>query len=139
MERRRAVVLEAGDGRLRLRYTAQCSGCGGCGGRCSVFLADASDVLELAEPGEARVWRAGQAVEVELPSNLLLRQALLGYGLPLLGLMGGAALASPWGNASAAAGALLGTLLAVWVSKRAAGQLPAPRLRPAAVLPPATS
>lgn len=139
MERRRAVVLEAGDGRLRLRYTAQCSGCGGCGGRCSVFLADASDVLELAEPGEARTWCAGEAVEVELPSNLLLRQALLGYGLPLLGLLGGAALANPWGNGAAAAGALLGTLLTVWVSKRAAAQLPAPRLRAAAALPPATS
>ncbi|SDD36146.1 SoxR reducing system RseC family protein [Aquimonas voraii] len=130
MERRRALVLDSCPGRLRLRYTAQCSGCGGCGGRCSVFLADASDVFELATPPEVRTWRAGEAVEVELPSNLLLRQALLGYGLPLLGLLGGAALASPWGNASAAAGALLGTLLAVHVSKRAAGKLPAPRVRP---------
>ncbi|MFY8135591.1 MAG: SoxR reducing system RseC family protein [Aquimonas sp.] len=135
MERRPAVVLESGPGRLRLRFTAQCSGCGGCGGRCAVFLADASDVLELAEPGEVRAWRVGDAVEVELPSNLLLRQALLGYGLPLLGLLGGAALASPWGNVAAAAGALLGTLFAVRVSKRTASRLPPLRLRQAPTLP----
>jgi positive regulator of sigma E activity len=136
MERRPAVVLESGPGCLRLRYTAQCSGCGGCGGRCGMFLADASDVLELAPPTEARTWRVGEAVEVELPSNLLLRQALLGYGLPLLGLLGGAALASPWGNGAAASGALFGTLFAVRVSKRLSAWLPPPRLRPAPTLPP---
>ncbi len=133
------MVLHVEANLLRLRYTERCSSCSGCAGRCSLFLADAAEVLELRPPARGQSWSVGDAVEVELPSRLLLRQAWLGYGLPLLGMLVGAALATPWGNPAAALGALAGTLLAVRVSNRAAKRLPEPRLRRAATAPRATS
>lgn len=124
------MVLDSAQGRVRLRYTARCSSCGGCGGRCQVFVESDEAEVEISDPGFDL--REGQTVELELPSPLLLRQAAWGYGLPLCGLILGAALLSPLGDAAAAAGAVLGTSLAVAYSKRAVGRLPAPRVRAAA-------
>jgi len=127
MERRAAVVLDCAQGRVRLRYSARCSGCGGCGGRCQIFAEDADAVVELSDPGLDLV--PGQAVELELPAAMLLQQAAWGYGLPLLGLLGGASLMMPFGDAAAATGAVLGLSLAVAYSRRAVARLPAPQIR----------
>lgn len=127
MQRRAAVVLDRAQGRVRLRYSARCSGCGGCGGRCQVFAEDADAVVELSDPGLDLV--PGQAVELELPSAMLLRQAAWGYGLPLLGLLAGASLLTAFGNAAAAIGAVLGISLAVAYSRRAVARLPSPQIR----------
>lgn len=133
MERRAAVVLACAQGRVRLRYTARCSGCGGCGGRCQMFTETDHSEVELPAPGFDLV--EGEPVQLELPAPLLLRQALWGYGLPLCGLLAGAASFSPFGDAAAAAGAVLGTSLAVAYSKRAVDRLPSPRIHRVADLP----
>lgn len=127
MERRPAVVLSSTQGRVRLRYTSNCSACGGCGGRCQLFATGSAGELELDGPG--LILSAGETVEVELPHALLLRQAAWAYGLPLLGLLVGAALLQPMGNPAAGVGALLGTSVAVAVSKRAVARLQGPRIR----------
>lgn len=127
------MVLGSSQGRVHLRYTARCSSCGGCGGRCQVFVESAEAEVEIADPGFDL--REGQSVELEVPAPLLLRQAAWGYGLPLCGLIGGAAVLSSLGDAAAAAGAVLGTSLAVAYSKRAVGRLPAPRIRAVADAP----
>jgi positive regulator of sigma E activity len=126
MERRSAVVLDCTQGRVRLRYSARCSSCGGCAGRCQVFVEDADATVELPDAGLDLV--RGQAVELLLPEPLLLKQALWGYGLPLLGLLVGAAVLSPLGNAAAAIGAVLGISLAVAYSRRAVARLPTPQI-----------
>ena len=121
------MVVSRSQQHLRLRYTAQCSSCGGCGGRCSVFVEDGAHTVELPDPDSGL--SAGDAVELELPGPQLLRQAALGYGLPLLGLLVGAAAGSALGDAATAVGAVLGTSLAVAYSKRAARRLPMPQIR----------
>lgn len=70
----------------------------------------------------------GQAWRLQLGDHELLQQSLRGYGAALLGLVGGAVaghssavLSSLPIDAATAVGALLGTLLALRVSKRAPG------------------
>lgn len=83
--------------------------------------------MELLDPDSSL--SPGDAVELELPGPQLLRQAALGYGLPLLGLLAGAMIGSALGDVATAGGAVLGTSLAVAYSKRAARRLPMPQIR----------
>lgn len=92
-----------------------------------MFVTGNTGELELDGPG--LTLSAGQAVEVEMPHALLLRQAAWAYGVPLLGLLVGAAVLQPLGNPAAGVGALLGTSVAVAVSKRAVARLQGPRIR----------
>ncbi len=84
-------------------------------------------MIDLPDAGLALV--RGQSVEVELAQPLLLTQALWGYGLPLLGLLVGAAVLAPFGDVAAAIGAVLGISLAVAYSRRASAGLPSPQIR----------
>lgn len=92
-----------------------------------MFVEDGAHTIELPDPDFGL--SAGDAVELVLPGPQLLRQAALGYGLPLLGLLVGAASGSALGDAATAVGAVLGTSLAVAYSKRAARRLPMPQIR----------
>lgn len=127
MPSRPAVVETCSAEHVRLRWRAQCSDCGGCGGRCQLFPGGEPDHIDLPRPAEAL--SSGQDVEVFLSEHVLLQQAALGYGLPLLGLLAGAAAGAPWGNAASAALAVLGTSLAVRCSKAASARLASPQLR----------
>ena len=84
-------------------------------------------MIDLPDAGLALL--RGQSVEVELAEPLLLKQALWGYGLPLLGLLLGAAVLTPFGDVAAAIGAMFGISLAVAYSRRAAASLPSPQIR----------
>lgn len=97
MAERRAEIVSIDHDRVALRALAECSDCSGCGGRCNLFLSDAAGRLELPGHCFAQAPRVGDQVVLELADGWLLRSALRGYGLPLLGLLGGGAL----GNALA--------------------------------------
>ncbi|MCG6118201.1 MAG: SoxR reducing system RseC family protein [Aquimonas sp.] len=127
MASRRAEVLSVRADAVELRCTQRCSDCQGCGGRCQIFLTGSDDRLRLPSARLPHGLTPGLEVELLLPDDVLRAQALRGYGMPLLGLVGGAAALQPWGNTAAALGASLGVLLAVWM----AGRLPAiqPQLR----------
>lgn len=130
-EREAEIVSVAGD-RLRLRLVGSaCSGCGGCGGRCNLFAADAAGELDMpAPPGPSA--RAGDRVRLAIDDVALRRLAWRGYGGALAGLLLGAlagqAVALAWGRHGdllTGAGLVVGTLLAVRLTKRAS---PEPRL-----------
>lgn len=130
MAERRASVVDVRDGAVTLRAEGACSDCGGCGGRCSLFPDDHAGLLVLPASRFARVPRAGDALLLCVPEGWLARTALRGYGLPLLGLLAGAALGQGMAallslppDAAALAGALLGTLAAFTLSKGAEPQI----------------
>lgn len=130
MAERRASVVGVGDGEVTLRAEGACSDCSGCGGRCSLFPDDQAGLLVLPASRFARAPRAGDALLLCVPEGWLARTALRGYGLPLLGLLAGAALGqgvaallSLPSDAAALAGAVLGTLAAFTLSKGAEPQI----------------
>jgi len=105
-----------------LECSAPCSDCGGCGGRCQLFIVKDGQALRVSRAGLELI--PGEQVQLVLADTALSRQAWLGYGLPLFGLLVGAAALQPLGNAAAGVGALLGTSLALGLSKRARRDLP---------------
>lgn len=133
---RRCTVVRTGPAAVWLRSTsAACDGCSGCNGRCGLFGAEGEEIeLPLASidgnlsPGDSAV--------LCLESAALRREALLGYGRPLLGLLLGAALGAllAWmlsldHDVCVAITAALGTLAGLGGSKRRLA--PACRARPA--------
>ena len=127
MAERRAEVVEVGPDTVHLRWRGACSECGGCGGRCQLF-AGANDGRIDVPRSSPMALSVGQEVTLELPDSQLRQQALVGYGLPLLGLVAGAAALQPWGDLAAAGGALVGVLLAVRLGRGRADAVPALRL-----------
>lgn len=86
------------------------------------------DRLRLPRADFPHAPRAGETWRLQLGDRELLQQSLRGYGAALLGLCAGAlggtlcaALLALPADAATATGALLGTLLALRVSKRAPG------------------
>lgn len=133
MVEREVEVLGTQAGRVRLRVLGPCRGCGGCRGRCGLFdLIDGQGgSLPSAQFSEQPV--PGQRWRLAMPESALLVAALWGYGLPLFGLLAGAALAHALApllalgvDLATLAGAVLGTSLALRLSKRIA---PSPELR----------
>jgi positive regulator of sigma E activity len=124
---RLAQVTRVEPGWIELEPAPACLDCSGCGGRCGLMM-DGERSLRLADSGLR--FSAGQCVHIELDSSALRDHAWHGYGWPLLGLLLGAALLQPLGNPAAAAGAVLGTSLALWCSKRPVA--PSLRIRPLA-------
>ena len=121
MSERAAEVVQVAADRVELRLLGLCSDCGGCGGRCQLFGGSTDSSLSLpasTDPATGQPWVVGQHVILYLPSGQLQRQALLGYGLPVLGLLIGAAALQAWGDVAAAIGAVGGTSLALLLSKR---------------------
>lgn len=129
MAERRVEVVAVERDSIELRALGACSECGGCGGRCSWFRETLPrGTLRVATTAFPHTPAPGEAWRLQLGDRELLQQSLRGYGAALLGLSGGA-LAGHLGavasslprDAATAIGALLGTLLALHVSKRAPG------------------
>lgn len=121
---REVEVLAVSAHSVSVRPLAACIGCSGCGGRCALGWRSGQSLQLPREPFGARV-DAGQRLRLECEASDLRSSALAGYGLPLLGLVAGALLArglsAQLGAASdplVAAGALLGTLAGLTLSKR---------------------
>ena len=124
MAERRAEIVSVEHDTVALRALADCSDCSGCGGRCNLFLSDASGMLELSGRCFAETPAPGDQVVLVLADGWLLRSALRGYGLPLLGLLAGgasghalAALAQLPVDLGALCGACAGTFAAFTLSK----------------------
>lgn len=128
MIERIAEVIGESDGRWLLRpESAACSGCeSGCGGRCRLFVGSDDGRLSVLVPLHPDL-RPGQRVALRIEEDALARAAWRGYGLALLGLLGGALLgagvaswlmAESWRDASTLFGGLAGTFLAALFSKR---------------------
>lgn len=128
MPTRLAEVIRVESGSVHLRLDAICADCGGCGGRCSLLMRADSSLITLSTDRSEGSVLPGQRVQLQLDDSALLRQAWRGYGLPLLGLMLGAAALQPLGNGAAAIGALCGTSLALALSRQP-GHAPL-RMRP---------
>ncbi len=117
-------------GRLDCAPVSGCPRCArgeGCG-QAAWFRRRAPHRLHLPT-GSAQ---PGDRVMLELPARRLLQATLLVYAPPLAGLLGGAVLGQPAGEAWAATGGLAGlvggTALARWLALRFA-----PRLAPVVV------
>jgi positive regulator of sigma E activity len=120
----RVIRLAAGSVQLQLLGSA-CSGCqGGCAGRCSVFATSQDGQLELPVPS-GMLLEKGQSLTLRLDDLALRRAAWRGYGIAWLGLLLGAGagqvLGMVWGqhgNVLVMLGLIVGTFLAVGLSKR---------------------
>lgn len=130
MAERRATVVAVAGSEVALRASGACSDCGGCGGRCNLFLSDEAGRLSLPLARFRRAPLAGEDVLLVMPEGWLARTAWRGYGVPLVGLLAGAAaghlLAPLLGlpqDPLALAGALAGTLAAFTLSKGAEPQI----------------
>lgn len=116
-----------------LRAHQACSGCLACGGRCAIWAAEG----EVALPRRlfADDVAPGDRVTLVVTAPDLLRDAWRGYGLPLLGMLAGAAIGTAvaaaagvpvepfWGgwrpiDAAGFVGAVSGTLWAMLASKQ---------------------
>lgn len=98
---RRCLVVSVEPKSITLRpLAATCSGCVGCGGRCSLFP-EQHERLVVGRDQQDDELRPNDEALVYLDEAMLLRQARMGYGLPLLGLL---------------LGALLGRGLAQWLA-----------------------
>lgn len=120
MPTRLAEVIRVEAGTIELRVEAACTDCSGCGGRCALLQPSQSNLIQLPAPEPWLMLRVGQRVALQMDRSALLRQAWQGYGMPLAGLLLGAAVLQPFGNIAAALGALSGTSIALVLSKRSA-------------------
>lgn len=109
---------------LWVTFESGCVGCQGCQGACG--LAPGREVALPRSLLEAPV-AVGDALLLRMPAQRLHHLAARGYGAALLGLFGGACVAASLAawllperdpNAAVLTGALLGTLLALFASKR---------------------
>lgn len=109
----RVIRLENDDAWVVSEAPTSCGACGGNGCGSSVF----ARLWHPKEP-EYRVANpigavAGEEVVVGLPEGVLLRAALMAYGLPLVLVLGGAGAGQAiYGEPGAMAGGLCGLLLA---------------------------
>lgn len=128
MIERIAEVVGESDGRWLLRpESAACNGCeSGCGGRCRLFVGSNDGRISVSAPLHPDLC-PGQRVALRIDEDALARGAWRGYGLALLGLLGGAALgaglggwllAESWRDVATLFGGLTGTFLAALFSKR---------------------
>lgn len=131
MAERQAIIETIENGQIKLRLTSkQCSDCTlGCGGRCNVFAGDDSPRFSSAlldHPIIDQSSMIGRQVRLVIDDQALMRNAFLGYGVALLGLVLGAGIGYALGvwrdsqNFFTLIGACVGTFLAITLSKRRA-------------------
>jgi positive regulator of sigma E activity len=96
--------------------------CGSCRGSC--FLLPARDGGSLRLPADG-AWSPGDAVQIELPAERLLRGAAIVYGAPLAGLALGALAGYGLGASDVACllGAVMGLVSALWLVARVNARL----------------
>ncbi|WP_290647708.1 SoxR reducing system RseC family protein [Aquisalimonas sp.] len=120
-----AEVIDCRNGWARLRVQRQTA----CG-RCHLQSGCGVGVLARVLPGAA--WEValasatplapGQRVRIGVSEQGLVSAAALVYLLPLVMLLGGAALASPWGDAATIPAALVGLVAGLAVARRLAAR-----------------
>lgn len=133
------MVVSTAPGTVLLRpVSAVCEGCSGCAGRCGLFAGE-SQQIALPVACVDGVLDVGEGAILSLDPDALRREALRGYGRPLLGLLLGAALGAALAslflldaNLTVAVSSALGTLAGLGGSKR--GLASACRARPAGPL-----
>ena len=91
--------------------------CKACSGDTCALSWNGRKQSELVMPRRAG-WQVGQKVAVAAEPGQLVRMALIGYGLPLLGFWLGLLLGMPGGELLSAALALVGLLVALVLSRR---------------------
>lgn len=91
--------------------------CNACSGDVCALSWNGRKESELVVPRRAG-WKVGQKVAVAAEPGRLMRMALIGYGLPLLGFWLGLLLGMPGGELLSAALALVGLLVALGLSRR---------------------
>lgn len=126
---REVEVVDVRADSVGLRLIGDCRGCGGCSGRCG--LLDSLDGRQARLHPEAFPMQPapGEHWRLSLDESSLRSAAAWGYGLPLAGMLTGAALGSMvgWGlgsgwDVATLLGAVAGTSLAFGQSKRLAPQ-----------------
>ncbi len=129
----RVVAVDAGGCRLQ-PLGESCRGCTGCGGRCALIGGN-HDTLFVESTQIDGALAVGDSALLSIDAAELRREALHGYGMPLLGLLGGGVLGRACAEAlplpvdpTTAMVALLGTLVGLRVSNRRSA--PACRARP---------
>lgn len=120
----RAIVVQL-EGAEAVVEAVQGGGCGLCASSKGCGSDKMSQML-CVRPRQFRVRndinaRIGDEVQVAVADGLLLRSALILYGLPLLLLFGGALLGSRWRIAGHDAGAALGVALGLLIGFALAG------------------
>ena len=117
-----------------LRVRGSCSGCSGCAGRCGLGWREGR-VVALPREAFGALARPGACLRLHCEAAELRDRALVGYGLPLAGLLLGALAGWPMSawlgtaiNPMVAVFASLGTLTGLGLSKRFGRPLPWARL-----------
>lgn len=129
-----SVAARGGLARVRVDQPAACARCAagrGCG--AGLFARQrAGEVIEARVVSDGL--KEGMAVDILLDEGGLWRAALLAYGYPLLGALGGAGVGSFAGDSGVAAGALAGIAAGLLVSRARLqrGSEPVPSVRPSA-------
>lgn len=105
---------------VRVDRPARCSSCetaDGCGvgPLLRLFVTKNSQYIDIKEK-DSRNFAPGDRVGITLPGRQLAAAALMAYGLPLLGLFGGAAIAVAVAPAGGDVGALAGAAAGTAVS-----------------------
>lgn len=73
---------------------------------------------ELTVRGAKQAWSVGDAVMVQLRGSNVFTLALLGFGLPLIGLLAGSAMGAAFGGDGVAAlGSVVGTLVSAGIAR----------------------
>ncbi len=112
-----SVAGRDGLARVRVDEPAACARCAagrGCG--AGIFARQrAGDVIEARVLSDGL--EAGMAVDILLEDGGLWRAAVVGYGYPLLGALGGAAAGMSAGDTGVAVGALAGIAAGLLVSR----------------------
>lgn len=124
------VVEKVADGRITISVALD--GCASCGhgsscGMAALTRQQSVTRMEFAAPPGMQ---AGDTVTLSMPASGMGRFALLGYLLPALALVIGAALGSAIGGSDAgtALGALLGFVIAMFAARLLTRRLPTPMI-----------
>jgi len=120
------VVETIADGRMQV--AVDLGGCASCGhgSQCGMAALARRKQRTLIDLAAAPGIRVGQTVLLGLPEQGGRAAALLGYLLPALALVIGAALGQGGGDAGTALGALIGFLLALGFARVLGRRLPKP-------------
>ncbi len=111
------VLAAHANGRVAVEVTGQ-DACAGC--RCGrLALAPSQHRTELVLDGRMPV-SLGEEVVVTMPASTVLRAALCVHGLPMVGLLAGAAVAAATGagDLGCLVGAVIGLSSALWLLRR---------------------
>lgn len=112
----RVVALEADSLWVETIRRSTCGACAaqkGCGHGLLNRIRDGQRGLVRVLPGEFRLsdYRINDEVQIGVPDDVIVRGSLIVYMLPLLTLLGGAALASHWFPAASDLAAAVGMLV----------------------------